>query len=153
MTAWAVHLPTAGETCVRLRLRARSDGDPWPFALAVTELQALGAQPAERFRSLGAGRGEPVVASQEFRWRGCAMSIETIRTRDGREATLTLPSWDELAARSDLGEDHVWDLVDGLAAAVDAEGGAIEDVALLQRHPAAASYRHLPRSGLSVVLR
>lgn len=175
--AWSVHLPTADATCVRLRLRPRGPTDPWPFSLALTRLAALGAVGEERFRSLGAGRGEPLLASQELRWHGCPLHLETTLERDGRrEVSLSLPAWDELAT-GDAVEDDLWELVDALAAAVDAERGALGDGEALDdglpqralaRHLAllvpegdaqawplggAARYRDLPLSGLAVLLR
>ncbi len=174
MSTWSVHLPTAGETCVRLRLRPRGERDPWPFTLAVTELGRLGAEGEGRFRSLGSGRGEPLLASQELRWRDCPVHLETLRTADGeREAALALPSWDEICEQSSASEADFWELVDGFAAAVDAEHGAIVDgeplagpaieehvAVLVAQHGAAeltgwraARYRDLPRSGLAVLLR
>jgi hypothetical protein len=177
MSAWSIHLPTAGETCIRLRLRPRDARDPWPFSLALTELARLGAAGEGRFRALGSGHGEPLIAAHELSWRRCALHVETLATNDGtREAALALPSWDELCEQSEATEDDFWDLVDGFAAAVDAEHGAIVDgeplptagppdiehhVAVLvpthlADHPdprRAAHYRDLPRSGLSVLLR
>jgi hypothetical protein len=168
LPAWSIHLPTADATCVRLRLRPRDPRDPWPFTLAVTELGRLGAVAVDRFRALGGGRGEPVLASQAMEWRACPLHLET---HTGGEATLELPSWDELAA-TELSEVDVWELVDTFAAAVDAERGSIGDgeslgagvadhIALLVPggeaalpHPwLATRYRDLPRSGLSVLLR
>jgi hypothetical protein len=172
--AWSVHLPTTDETCIRLRLRPRGERDPWPFSLAITELAQQGAVGEERFRALGSGHGEPLLASQELRWLGCPLHVETLLTRDGtREAALALPSWDELAA-TEATEDGFWALVDGFAAAVDAEHGAIVDGEPLEAIPGienhlavllpeaaaaqhagwrAARYRDLPRSGLAVILR
>lgn len=178
--AWSIHLPTADETCVRLRLRPRTERDPWPFSLALTELGRLGAEGEGRFRALGSGHGEPLIASHELRWRDCPVHIETLHSRDGtREAALALPSWDELCEESAATEEDFWELVDGFAAAVDAAHGAIVDgeplaaapqptadaldrhLAVLVREPAAAEltgwraarYRDLPRSGLAVLLR
>lgn len=176
MSAWSVHLPTADETCVRLRLRPRGERDPWPFSLALTELARLGAVGEGRFRAVGSGHGEPLIASHELQWHRCPLHVETLATRDGtREAALALPSWDELCEHSDATEDDFWALVDGFAAAVDAEHGAIVDgealpatTPVIEDHLAvllptgaatpretwrAAPYRELPRSGLSVVLR
>lgn len=177
MSAWSVHLPTADETCVRLRLRPRDARDPWVFTLAVTELTQQGATAEERFRSLGAGRGEPLLASQEMRWHGCPLHLETLLARGGeREAALSLPSWDELCQAPDSTEEDLWALVDAFAAAVDADCGAVVDGEPLEpgaapqpeRHVAlllpatrldglepwrAARYRDLPRSGLTVLLR
>jgi len=175
---WRIHLPTADQTCVRVALRQRGERDPWPFTLALTTLQRLGATAGTRFRSLGAGRGEPLLASQELAWRGCPLLLET----DRREAALTLPSWDEMAD-SQATEEDFWELVDAFAAAAGAAHGAIGDGEALDppapgssetlRHalgahhallvpggcdgvsPAwlAAPYRELPLSGLTVLLR
>jgi hypothetical protein len=126
--AWAIHLPTADETCVRVSLRPRGERDPWPFSLALTELAGLGAVGEGRFRALGSGHGEPLLASQELAWRGCAVHLETLVARDGsREAALALPSWDELCDQSDAGEDDFWELVDAFAGAMGAAHGAIVD--------------------------
>ncbi len=179
--AWSVHLPTVDATVVRLALRPRGDRDPWPFTQALTEIARLGATGRERFRSLGAGRGQPLLASQELEWRGCELHVETA----GAEATLELPPWDELT-QSQATEEDLWDLVDTLAAATGASHGAIGDGEALRleppttqralasavaRHPAlllppgtaaavaglplatVALYRELPRSGLEVLLR
>lgn len=175
---WRIHLPTADQTCVRVVLRPRGERDPWPFSLALTALQRLGATAEARFRSLGAGRGEPLLASQELAWRGVPLLLET----DRREAALSLPCWDELAD-SEATEEDFWELVDAFAAAVDAAHGALGDgealgleapgdAAALRRalgaHHAllvgagcdapgagwlAAAYRELPLSGLTVLLR
>lgn len=176
---WSIHLPTADETCVRLRLRPRDERDPWPFSLAITELGRLGAEGEGRFRALGSGHGEPLLASHQLRWRDCPVHMETVRSGDGvREAALALPSWDEICDKADATEDDFWELVDGFAAAVDAAHGAIVDgepldapedaTAPIERHLAvllprpeaveltgwrAAHYRDLPRSGLAVLLR
>jgi hypothetical protein len=179
VSAWSIHLPTADETCVRLRLRPRHERDPWPFSLAITELARLGAAGEGRFRAVGSGHGEPLIAAHELRWRRCPVHVETLATRDGtREAALSLPSWDEMCDAAEATESDFWELVDGFAAALDAEHGAIVDgeplcaagsaAASLDRHLAvlvpahvaagvapwrAARYRDLPRSGLSVLLR
>jgi hypothetical protein len=138
--SWSIHLPTADETCVRLRLRPRDDRDPWPFSLAITELGRLGVEGEGRFRALGSGHGEPLVASHELRWRDCPVHMETLRTRDGaREAALALPSWDEMCEESSATEEDFWELVDGFAAAVDAEHGAIVDGEPLDAPPARVS--------------
>jgi len=172
---WSVHLPTADETCVRLRLRPRGERDPWPFSLAITELGRLGAAGEGRFRAVGSGHGEPLVASHELRWRDCPVHLETLRAADGsREAAISLPSWDELTDQADAGEEDFWELVDAFAAAVDAERGAIVDGEPLGAEPGigdhlalllppaaardlrgwrAARYRELPRSGLTVLIR
>lgn len=170
---WAIHLPTADATCVRLRLRPRDEGAPWPFTLALTDLGRLGAVAAERFRSLGRGRGEPALASQELLWRGCPVHLETA----AGEASLALPAWDEMA-ETEATEDGFWELVDTFAAAVGAGHGAIGDGEALDppgaawegtigRHLAlllppldaaelggwrADRYRELPLSGLAVLL-
>jgi hypothetical protein len=177
--AWSVHLPTADQTCVRVALRPCGEGDPWPFTLAVTALAGAGARPDERFRALGTGRGIPLIASQQLTWRGCPLYLETVAAMD--EASLVMPSWDEMAG-SEATEDAFWDLVDTFAAAVGAVHGAVGDgeplgqapdhpaalAEALARHPAllvapplaaggagcrAARYRELPASGLTVLLR
>jgi hypothetical protein len=180
-TRWRIHIPTADETCIRLRLRPRDERDPWPFSLAITELARLGAAGEGRFRALGSGHGEPLIASHELRWRNCPVHVETLKARDGtREAALSLPSWDEMCEQPEATEDDFWELVDGFAAALDAEHGAIVDgeplsdaaghawhdaidthvallvpaVAAADLQPArAAHYHDLPRSGLAVLLR
>ena len=179
---WAVHLPTADQTCVRLAIAPRGPADPWPFTVAVTELGRLGATGRERFRSLGRGTGEPLLASQELAWHGCSLHLESRLDREGRgELSLELPCWDELCQR-DATEDDFWDLVDALAAAASPTHGAVTDgealdpapprtraecERALDRHLAlllppgsaelsasrAARYRELPRSGLAVLLR
>jgi hypothetical protein len=125
---WAIHLPTADETCIRVSLRPRDERDPWPFSLALTELQSLGAVGEGRFRALGSGHGEPLLVSQELVWRGCPVHLETLRARDGsREAALALPSWDELCDQAEAVEEDFWELVDAFASAVGAGHGAIVD--------------------------
>ena len=112
MSTWSIHLPTADETCIRLRLRPRDERAPWPFSLALTELARLGAAGEGRFRALGSGHGEPLLASHELSWRRCALHVETVATRDGsREAALALPSWDELCEQSEATEDEFWELL------------------------------------------
>jgi hypothetical protein len=181
--AWSVHLPTVDATWVRLRLRPHGERDPWPFSLALTRLAGLGAVSEERFRSLGAGRGRPLLASQELSWRGGRLHLETTLGRDGvAELALALPCWDELVG-GEATEEDLWELVDGCAEAVDAAHGAVGDGEPLEepegngeaalpspgRHlgvllpghavekatalAGAASYRELPLSGLTVVLR
>lgn len=174
---WAVHLPTADTTCLRLALPRRTGREPWPFTLAVTELTRLGAVPSERFRSVGAGRGDPLIASQDLTWHGHPLRLEVVTLRGGdAEAAVELPCWDELSA-GDATEAMLWELVDALAAALDSRHGALGDgetltppgdlAEALRRHAAllvsadaasdagwrAADYRELPRSGLHVLLR
>lgn len=177
LPAWSVHLPTAGATVVRLALRARGPRDPWPFMEAITELGRLGARATEqRFRSVGAGRGHPLIASQELAWRGLPLHFETVALGSAggqTEASLELPSWDELVAAPDATEEALWDLVDTLAAVTGAVYGAIGDGEALAAPPDlahhaallvsaagagaagwhAADYRELPLSGLHVLLR
>jgi hypothetical protein len=146
--SWSIHLPTADETCVRLRLRPRDERDPWPFSLVLTELARLGAAGEGRFRALGSGHGEPLLASQELVWRGCPVHVETLVARDGsREAALALPSWDEMCHRADATEDDFWELVDCFAAAVDAEHGAIVD-----GEPLSADLDHTARPAVELAL-
>jgi hypothetical protein len=128
--AWSVHLPTADQTCVRLALPPRGERDPWPFTLAVTALARAGARGDERFRALGAGRGDPLIASQQLTWRGCPLHLETVvlgSSGGAAEVALALPSWDEMTATAEATEDAFWDLVDAVAAAVSAVHGAIGD--------------------------
>jgi len=175
---WGIHLPTADQTCVRVALRPRGEHDPWPFSLALTAMQRLGATSQARFRSLGAGRGEPLIASQELEWRGCPLLLET----HVHEAALSLPSWDEMTD-SEATEADFWELVDAFAEAAGASHGAIGDGEALSPEPPAgaaatrralgahhallvpatgepttpgwlaAAYRELPLSGLTVLLR
>ena len=164
LPTWSVHLPTVDRTCVRLALRPRSAGDPWPFTLALSALSRLGASApeGERFRSLGAGRGVPLLASQELTWQGCALHLEAATHRDGSgEVVLELPPWDELTA-SAASEAELWELVDAVATAVDAVHGTVGDgeaqlvtTAAAQGDQGwlAADYRELPLSGLHVLLR
>lgn len=118
---WRVHPATAATTCFRL-FCLQHEGGPWPLARALADLAGLGVRPSERFRSLGAGRGHPLLHSQECSWEGITIHLEA---RAGGEAALELPAGDELVGSVD--EDSLWRLVDVFAAAVDARHGALTD--------------------------
>jgi hypothetical protein len=179
---WRVHIPTVEESCVRVRCRQAAGTGPWPLSTALTELGRLGVRATERFRSLGSGRGQPLIHSQEAAWRGLAVHLESLVSSGGAvvEAALALPAMDEVVRSVD--EDSWWDLVDAFAAAVDAVHGALVDgepldlgppdsarewrrragdhLALLvpegvelDWEPAASAYTALPLSRLTVVLR
>ena len=179
---WRVHIPTVEESCVRVRCRRPAGSGPWPLSSALTELGRLGLRPTERFRSLGRGRGQPLLHSQEAEWRGLDVHLELVVSSGGEvvEAALALPGMDEVVRR--VGEDEWWELVDLFAAAVDAAHGALVDgepldlepagpaldwrrrigdhLALLlpaalgaESGPAAFAYTTLPASELSVLLR
>jgi hypothetical protein len=181
-SAWRVHLPTVNETGVRVRCAPYHQGAPWPLSRAIVDLGRMGVRPTERFRSLGAGHGQPLIHSQEAEWRGLAVHLEAIADRTGTvESTLALPSMDEIL-RAGVEESEWWGLVDAFCAAVDALHGAIvddeaveleapadrlawgrrlsdhlgllvpEDVELPWR-PYAEAYTTLPLSRLTVVLR
>ena len=179
---WRVHIPTVDETCVRVRCRQPAGTGPWPVSRALAELSRLGVRPSDRFRSLGSGRGQPLIHAQEATWRGLAVHLESVTTSGGRvvEAALALPAMDEVVGGVD--EDSWWELVDTFAAAVDAVHGALVDGEPVDLEPAvsardwrrrvadhvglllparaevaweasASPYTALPLSGLSVVLR
>ncbi|MGD1034588.1 MAG: hypothetical protein ABR977_09160 [Candidatus Dormibacteria bacterium] len=179
---WRVHIPTVDESCVRLRCRQPAGAGPWPLSVALTELGPLGLRVTERFRSLGRGRGQPLVHTQEASWCGLAVHLESLVSSGGTvvEAALALPGMDEVVLRVD--EDSWWELVDVFATAVDASHGALVDgepvdlsppesprgwrrrvgdhLALLVPSgtdvgwsPAGSLYTSLPSSRLEVVLR
>ena len=135
MTAWRVHIPTADESCARVRCRDPGEGAPWPLPRALVELGRLGLRPTERFRSLGSGRGRPIIHSQEAEWRGLAVHLESLVTRAGgvAEAALALPGMDEVVERVD--EPSWWELIDTFAAAVDAVHGALVDGEAVELEP------------------
>ncbi len=136
-SSWRVLIPTADETCVRVRCREPAGKGPWPLSRALVELGHLGLQPEERFRSLGAGRGQPLLQSQEASWHELPVHLESLVTAGGRlvEAALALPAMEELIARVD--ESSWWELVDVFAAACDAAHGAVVDGEPLELEPAA----------------
>jgi hypothetical protein len=179
---WRVHIPTVEESCVRVRCRQAAGSGPWPLTTALVELARLGVRPTERFRSLGTGRGRPLVHSQEAEWRGLTVHLESVVTSGGGvvEAALALPGMDEVVVCVD--EDPWWELVDAFAAAVDATHGALVDGEPVDLTPAATEagwrrrlgdhlglllpegtevewgctatvYATLPASGLEVILR
>ncbi|MGD1053974.1 MAG: hypothetical protein ABR950_09130 [Candidatus Dormibacteria bacterium] len=180
--AWRVHIPTVEESCIRVRCRQPAGSGPWPLTTALVELARLGLRPTERFRSLGTGRGRPLLHAQEAEWRGLAVHLESVVTAGGEvvEAALALPGMDEVVLCA--GEDEWWELVDAFAAAVDAGHGALVDGEPVELSPAGTAlgwrrraadhlglllpegtevawggmadvYTTLPSSGLEVVLR
>jgi len=136
---WRVHIPTVDESCVRVRCRQPAGAGPWPLSIALTELGQLGLRVTERFRSLGTGRGQPLIHAQEASWRGLAVHLESVVTSGGAvvEAALALPGMDEVVLRVD--EDSWWELVDVFAAAVDATHGALVDGEPVDLTPPASS--------------
>lgn len=124
---WRVHIPTVDESCVRVRCRQPAGTGPWPLSTALTELGRLGLRVTGRFRSLGTGRGQPLIHAQEASWRGLAVHLESVVTSGGAvvEAALALPGMDEVVLRVD--EVSWWELVDVFATAVDATHGALVD--------------------------
>jgi hypothetical protein len=179
-TGWRVHLPTAVET--RVRAVSRHDpGAPWPSARALTAALAAGAARSGPPRTVGGGRGLPLITGQPLRWAGVDLELECVAHPSGVvESDLVAPPWDELVTAA-AGEEEWWDLVDAVLAAVDARHGAVVDgealdpaepspamlVARLHRHlgvlvgehlaaaagTVAVAYRSLPRSGLVLLLR
>lgn len=181
--SWRVHIPTAAETCLRVRCGQGASGGGWPLPRALVELGRLGLQPTERFRSLGAGRGRPLLHSQEAEWRGLPAHIESVVSERGAvvEAALALPGMDQMVEEVD--EASWWELADTFCAAVDAVHGAVVDGEPLEMEPpdgaegwrrrlgdhlallvpdavpeaawgpAGAVYTSLPMSRLAVVLR
>jgi hypothetical protein len=180
-TAWRIHIPTAVETRVQA---IGHDGDgrgPWPSARALDALRELGAARSGPPRSLGTGRGTPLVASQVMAWAGVELEVECRVHPSGMlEAALTAPPWDVLVT-AEATEEEWWELVDAFLEAVDARHGAVGDgealapdepspAALRSRllhhlgvlvdgrlaevaTPAADAYRTLERSGLVLLLR
>jgi hypothetical protein len=180
--AWRVCIPTADQTCVRLRCGDAAERVPWPLSRALVELVRFGLRPSGRFRSLGAGRGRPLIHSQQAEWCGLPVHLESLVTQGGRvvEAALEAPPMDRVMQHAE--ERAWWGLVDVFARAVDGVHGALTDgeavvmepapdaaewCRRLRRHvgilvpdrlasslaPAGAAYRYLPTSGLTVVLR
>jgi len=134
---WGVHIPTADETCARVRCRDPEGSAPWPLSRAMVDLGRLGLLPTERFRSLGSGRGRPLLHSQEAQWRGLPVHLESLVLSSGGvvEAALALPGMDEVVEQVD--ETCFWELIDTFAAAVDAAHGALVDGEPLELEPAA----------------
>ncbi len=134
--SWRVHIPTAGETCLRVRCGQDAATGGWPLPRALVELGRLGLRPTERFRSLGAGRGRPLLHSQEAGWRGLPVHLESVVSERGTvvEAALALPGMDEVVAEVD--EAAWWELADTFCAAVDAVHGALVDGEPLRMEPA-----------------
>jgi hypothetical protein len=175
-----VHLPTALETRVRV-VGGVDARDPWPSARALSVLLAAGAVRSGPPRSVGAGSGPPLIASQSLRWAGVELELECVAHPPGlMESNLVAPPWDELAV-AETTEAAWWELVDAFLVAVDAGHGAIVDgealelegpspatlparlrrhLGLLVREPLAGAagagacvYRRLPQSGLVLLLR
>ncbi len=180
ITGWGVHLPTALETRVRAVGR-HEPGAPWPSARALSAALAAGAVRSGPPRTVGGGRGVPLITGQQLRWAGVDLELECVADRRGAvECDLVAPPWDELVT-SAADEEEWWDLVDAVLAAVDARHGAVVDGealdpeepssatlgARLRRHlgvlvpqhlaavagTGAVAYRALPRSGLVLLLR
>jgi hypothetical protein len=179
--SFSVHLGSADTTRIHLGPGPRRRTDPWPLPRALTELAAVGAVRTQAPRTLGSGRGMPLLSAQDLTWSGRTVHLDVRGDDDDRlgvEAFLELPAWDELVAAG-VSEESVWELVDVAAAALGATAGVIADgeaplpgepcadvVAALRRHlgvlvpegtpdpgPVACRYRTLPRCGLEVLLR
>ena len=119
-------LATAGATWVRLAVGPPPAGAPWTAARALEALRSCGARLRGRPDVLGAGRGEPLLARHDLEWGGIPLHLECRRHREGDgEVALEAPPWDELVEAVDT--EAFWDLVDTLAAAVDAVGGGLGD--------------------------
>lgn len=124
---WDVSIPTVVETRIVL---AAPPGGPWALSRVLSELAHHGLRPRERFRSLGSGRGVPLVHSQEVSWRGLDAELEAISSRDRSqpvEVSLTLPPHRTIVEAEDVSEADLWGLMDAMAAAVDARHGALVD--------------------------
>jgi hypothetical protein len=175
-----VHLPTALETRVRA-VCPHQPGGPWPSARALTAALGAGARRSGPPRTVGAGRGLPLITGQPLLWAGVDLELECHAHPSGVvESDLVAPPWDELVTAA-AAEEEWWELVDAVLAAVDARHGAVLDGealdiaepsaallgARLRRHlgvlvgehlagaagAAAVGYRSLPRSGLVLLLR
>jgi hypothetical protein len=121
-----VELPSAGQTVVSFVLRRVEEGGPWPLTRVLTALGAFDVERVGVARALGDRRGIPLVHSQELRWREQTLFLEARHGRDGTdELSLEMPPWDDLVAEVDDGE--VWQLVDAVATASDAQFGSIGD--------------------------
>lgn len=120
-----VELPTAGQTIASFTLRAVNESGPWPLTRVLTALTPFDVERVGVARALGDRHGVPLVHSQELRWRGQSLFIEARHGRDLDELSAELPPWDDLLLAAD--EDQVWDLVDTVASAADAQFGSIGD--------------------------
>lgn len=168
---WRVHIGTAGVTSVRFALAPAGGSDPWPLSRIVADVLSMGALRADRPHAVGSGRGVPILHRQDMKWRDCALHLEAQHVDGVAEVSMELPAWDELTERVEE-EDAVWALVDTVAAACDARWGALGDGEALGDRPdlrrhigvlvperdsdsfgMTHSYRELPKSGLSVLLR
>jgi hypothetical protein len=121
-----VELPSAGQTVVSLVLRPVEEGGPWPLTRVLTALGAFDVERVGVARALGDRRGVPLVHSQELHWRNQALFLEARHGRDGvDELSLELPPWDDLVRA--VADDEVWQLIDTVAVASDAQFGSIGD--------------------------
>ena len=178
---WSVSLAGVVETAVRLACPPPARRSPWASARALGALSALGASAGGSPRAVGAGRGHPVLSSRLLELDGATVEVEAVVVGEGTpvEVTLRWPAFDELEPLVD--EARWWEVVDAVAAAVDARHGALVDgeaidladpeaadlAARLRRHagllvperlaPAAGAlachHRTLERSGMAVLLR
>lgn len=175
--AWSLHLGTVSQTAVRGRTGDVDPTAPWPHVLALAALDRLGARRSDRPRSLGAGRGVPVMASQRVRLHGVDLEVEWCATTAGGEVSLVGPPGDELCGDGAVDEATWWDAVDAVCDAAGVRQAVICDeeaplpggdvAALLGRHlgvlvpewsvpdpcTGASALCVLPRSGLSVLVR
>ena len=120
-----VALPSAGQTVISLVLRPVAEAGPWPLTRVLTALSAFDVERIGVARALGDRHGVPLVHSQELRWGRHDVFLEARHGRDGLdELSCELPPWDDL---EDVEEDVVWQLVDTVAAAGDAQFGSIGD--------------------------
>lgn len=168
---WRVHIGTAGVTCVRFALAPARVSDPWPLSRVVAEVLSMGASRADRPHAVGSGRGVPIIHRQDMHWCDSDLHLEARRVDGVADVSMELPAWDELTERVEE-EDAVWALVDTVAAACDARWGALGDGEALGEEPdlrrhigvlvperdsesfgMTHSYKELPKSGLSVLLR
>jgi hypothetical protein len=150
--SWHVHLPTTQET--RVRAMSRVDpGAPWPSSRALAALLGSGAVRSGPPRSVGVGRGLPLLASQPVRWAGMEVEVECVVQGPGMvESNLVAPPWDDLVL-GEATEEEWWDLVDGFLAAVDARHGVVADGEALEvEEPSSATLRQRLRRHLGVLV-
>jgi hypothetical protein len=126
--AWRVHLGTAEATVVRLVSHPTRGGEGWPLTRLLADVSGLGARRVAAPRAVGSGRGAPLIHSTELRWHACDVFVEARHdSASGRhEVSIELPPWDELCSRVEH-EAELWDLLDVVAAASDAQHGTIGD--------------------------
>lgn len=121
-----LELPSAGVTAVSFLLRRVDEGGPWPLTRVLTSLAAFDVERLGVARALGDRHGIPLVHSQELRWGRHQVFLEARHGPDGiDELSCELPPWDDLAGTVD--GDVVWDFVDAVAMAADAQFGSIGD--------------------------